>query len=431
MGDIDFISGVSHAAHNVFAFVFIDPKLLDRRDPHSEKNRDYVRDELTSSLEGLRTTFSDTEVDRIIDGALSSSPSVERRRLNVPGSVIIDPTNLSRTNRHSEANRHFIRGELDDHLDNLGHSMTDRQVDDIIDDALSAPSGTRRFAIRNLKVSVCLVNTQDEHSDSRREIATITSGIPRWRLRRVPGTDAIWDRAVGEHEGEHGNHTTLNFSTTKLSIIEEFRGDQQALQWLRANGHTDVAQALIDYRVLSAVHSPNAGHATGVALIAGDINKVNDSYVQAAEQMRARILQAVSREHGLGSERNAMRMFGYNPGRFIRTVERALARGEFRAAGTSPDLEDHVKAYIAAFRCQVSGITPPVPSGARASVDLESGSRSNLTIGEVSAPEFFASIADPDPAPIMADSDPALVSGESVRTPENAEISRTAGMKVV
>lgn len=431
MSDSDFIEGVNASARNVFAFVFIDPKLLDPRDPHSADNRNYVRGELSSALSDLRTTFPDAEVDRVIDGALSSSPSVERRRLNVPGSVSIDVADLDSRNKHSQANRDFIRGQLDGHISNLGRSMTDRQVDDIIDDALlSSPSGTGRFAIRNLKVNVCLVNTQAEHSDSKNELASIASGIRTARLRPVPGTNAIWDRATGEHEGEHGNRDTLTSPTTKLSIIEEVRGDLRALKWLRDNGHNDVAQALTDYRVLNAVHSSDASHATGVALIGSGVSAVNDDYVRAAEQMRSKILTAVSNEHNLGSERNALRMFEYNPGRFVRTVERALDRGEFRGGDASPELENHVRAYIEAFKRQVSGITPPVPSGARASVDLEGGSAPTLTIGGVTAPEFFASIADPDLVPqTVASNDPAL-SETSVRAPDAAVQARTVAVTV-
>lgn len=432
MSDTDFIEGVDAAARNVFAFVLIDPKLLDPRDPHSADNRNYVRGELSSALSDLRTTFSDAEVDRVIDGALSSAPSVERRRLNVPGSVSIDVSELDGRNKHSQANRDYIRGELEGHITNLGRSMTDRQVDDIIDDALlSSPSGTGRFAIRNLKVNVCLVNTQAEHSDSKNELASIASGIRVGRLRPVPGTNAIWDRATGEHEGEHGNRDTLSSPTTKLRIIEEVRGDLRAVQWLRNNGHNDVAQALTDYRVLNAVHSRDASHATGVALIGSGVSEVNDDYVKAAEQMRSKILQAVSNEHGLGSERNALRMFEYNPGRFVRTVERALARGEFSGGDASPELETHVQAYIEAFKRQVSGITPPVPSGARASVDLEGGSTPSLTIGGVTAPEFFASLADPNlvTQPTVASHDPAL-SETSVKAPDSVGQTRPVAVTV-
>lgn len=431
MSDLDFINGVNSTAKNVFAFVFIDPKLLDHRDTHSAANRDYVRNELVSALSGLRTFFSDAEVDRVIDGALASSPSVERRRLNVPGSIFIDPSRLDATNKHSQANRDYIRGELEGHLDNLGNSMTNTQVDDIIDDALlrSAPDA-RRYEIKNLKVSVCLVNTQDAHSDSKNELASISSGIRAGRLKPVPGTNAIWDHAAGVHEGVHGNRDTLSSPTTKQSIIEETLGDLQALKWLKDNGHNDVAQALADYRVLSAVHSSNAGHATGVALIAGGVSTVTDDYVQAAEQMRSKILQAVSNEHGLGSERNALRMFEYNPGRFVRTVERALARGEFKGGDASPDLEAHVKAYIEAFKRQVSGITPPVPSGARASVDLESGSTPALTIGGVTAPEFFASIADPSLVTQTAASNDPAPSETSMRASDVTGQTRAASFTV-
>lgn len=430
MGDIDFINGVNQAANNVFAYIFIDPKLLNHRDIHGTANRDYVREELLFGLTGLRTTVSDAEVDAVIDNALTSSPSVERRSVNVPGSVEIDPRRLDSKDPHSAANRDFIRGALNGHLANLGRSMTNAQLDGIIDNALRSPAGATSFQITNLQASVVLVNTQGANADSKNELASVTSGIRAGRLKAVPGTTAIWDRLAGEHEGEHGNRDTVNAPTLRDTIIEEARADLQSLQWLRANGHNDVAQALMDYRVLTAVHSPDASHATGVALIAGNVNGITNDYMFAARNMGGAILDAVSNEHDLGSRRNALRMVEYNPGRFIRTVERALDRGEFRGPGVSPDMEDHVKAYIAAFRRQVDGITPPVPSGARASVDLEGGSTPTLTIGGVTAPEFFASIADPDLAQTVASNDPTI-SEVGVRAPENAaDTTRAAGMKV-
>ncbi len=431
MGYVDFENGIRNSAQNFFSYIFIDPKLLDHGDIHGTANRDYVREQLVDSIGNLRTSFPDSELDRIIDGALTSSPSVERRMVNVPGSVVIDPTKLDSRSAHSAANRAFVRGELEGHISNLGNSMSNTQVDSIIDDALSSPAGTRRFEIRNLRVSVILVNALDENADSKNELASITSGVRSGRLKTVPGTDAIWDRAIGEHEGEHGNRTTISSPTTRQSILEEFRGDTTALRWLRANGHNDVAQALVDYRVLTAVHSFKADHATGVALIDNDISKITSDYVSAAEQMRSKVLNAVSNEHGLGSERNALRMVEYNPGRFIRTVERALARGEFKGGDASPDLETHVKAYIEAFRRQVDGITPPVPSGARASVDLENGTTPKLTIGGVTAPEFFASIADPAQAQVAVASNDAVFAETSVRAPaENPDTPKVAGMKV-
>ncbi len=431
MGDIDFINGVNQAANNVFAYVFIDPKSLDHRDIHSTANRDYVREELLFGLTGLATSVSTAEVDRVIDAALINSPSVGRWAINVPGSIEIDPRRLDSKDAHSAANRDFIRGALDGHLANLGRSMNNAQLDGIIDNALKAPAGAKSFQITNLQASFVVVNTQGANADSKNEIARVMSGIRADRLKTVPGTTAIWDRLVGEHEGEHGNRDNVNAPTLREIIVEEARADLQSLQWLRANGHNDVAQALMDYRVLSAVHSADATHATGVALIAGNVNGITNDYMFAARNMGAAILQAVSDEHGLGSERNALRMLEYNPGRFIRTVERALNRGEFSGPGVSPDMEDHVKAYIAAFRRQVDGITPPVPSGARASVDLENGTTPKLIIGGVTAPEFFASIADPAQAQAAVASNDAVFAETSVRAPaENPDPPKVAGMKV-
>lgn len=375
MGDVHFRGGVFSTADNVDAFVFFDPQLLDRKDPYSSKNIQLIRDSIDDIMEFVGQAATEAQIRNIIDSALESAPAAGRYRINVKG---IDPN--------------------------------------VVDDE---------------KFNVCFVTKQDVYSDSKNELAQITSGLRIGRLKPVPGTDAIWDQAVGAHEGRHCTQLSSPYSLPLATVLlRETGADLQALKWLKDKGYTDVSQAFTDYRVLSAVHSTKADHASGVALIADDVNKVTDDYVKAAEQMRSKVLQAVSNEHGLGSERNALRMVEYNPGRFIRTVERALARGEFRGPGTSPDLETHVKAYIEAFRRQVDGITPPVPSGAKASVDLDSGNGSRLTIGGVTAPEFFASIADPAQAQAAVASNEAVFADASVRAPaDNADQPRVAGMK--
>lgn len=374
MGDIDFRGGVFSTAGNDVGFVFFDPKSLDRSDRYSSENIQIIRDALENTVEYLGRATSEAEIKNVIDNALDSAPAASRLSINLRG---IDP--------------HVTGDEIH---------------------------------------KICFVVKQDWYSDSKNELAQIISGVRAGRLKPIPGTDAVWDQAVGTHEGRHCTQLSSSASL-RDTITKETGADLQALKWLQDNGHNDVAQAYVDYRVLTAVHSTKADHASGVALIAGDVNKVTDNYVKAAEQMRSAVLGAVSKEHDLGSERNALRMVEYNPGRFIRTVERALARGEFKGGDASPDLETHVKAYIEAFRRQVNGITPPVPSGARASVDLESGSKSALTIGGLGAPEFFASIAEPALAQTVVGSDP-LFPDASMRTlVESPDQPKVAGMKVV
>jgi hypothetical protein len=374
MGDVHFRGGVFSTAGNDVGFVFFDPKSLDRSDRYSAANIQIVRDAIENTVEYLGQAAPETEIKGIIDKVLDSAPAATRISINLKG---VDP--------------------------------------DVTDDEIHR---------------ICFVAKQDWYSDSKNELAQIISGVRSGRLKPIPGTDAIWDQAVGAHEGRHCAQLSVS-STLRDVITKETGADLQALKWLKENGHNTVAQAFVDYRVLTAVHSGKADHASGLALIANDVNKVTDDYVKAAEQMRLKVLNAVSNEHGLGSERNALRMVEYNPGRFIRTVERALDRGEFRGPGTSPDLEAHVKAYIEAFRRQVNGITPPVPSGARASVDLENGTKPNLTIGGVTAPEFFASIADPALAQAAVASNDAVFADASVRAPaENPDTPKVAGMKV-
>lgn len=342
MGDVHFRGGVFSTAGNQ-SFVFIDPQSLDRSDRYGAANLQLVRDAIDNSLEPAGRATSDAQIRAFIDAALDSAPAARGVRVNLKG---VDP------------------------------SITQDEI-----------------------VDVCVVFKQDFYSDTRQELAGISSGIRPGRLKPVPGTDAVWDQAVGAHEGRHCVQRSTS-TALKDVITRETGADLEAIKWLKDNGHKDVAAAYIDYRLLSEVHSTSPDHATGLALAGKGLADITDDYVKASQQMRTKILTAVSNEHELGSERNALRMVEYNPGRFIRTVERALARGEFRGGDASPDLETHVKAYIEAFRRQVDGITPPVPStpkvsGASASIDLESGGSATMTIGGVAPAAFFASLADP------------------------------------
>ncbi len=354
MSDVDFKLGIYENTTDVV--LFVDPNDLDRNAPYSNANISVVRNAINNHQDGLGTRLGQNDIEFMIRRALNKSPSA-------------------------------IPNELDERF------FTP-----------SAPAGETE--------SVCLVINQTHGRDDKLAIASATARMPSSLLKPPPGAEGVWDRAIGVHEGTHCNDTLDLSNLTHTDILlSELQGDLASVQWLKDNNHHDVAQALTDYRILGAAFDDDIRHATGFAINTnGHIQNIED-YVKAAEEVGSKMLQAVSDEHDLGSQKNALKLAGRNPGRFVRTIERAIERGEFKDEN-NPDLESHAQAYTQAFRRQVEGITPPVASqknitsfnqvdindikGGQISVDLASGDSASMTIGEVTASDFFASFAHPE-----------------------------------
>ncbi len=354
MSDMDFRVGVYENTND--AVLFIDPNDLDRSTPYSNANISAVRDALNNQQDGLGTRLGQNDIEYMIRRALNKSPSAIPKELD---------------------ERYFTP---------------------------SAPAGETE--------SVCLVINQTHGRDEKLAIASATARMPSSLLKPPPGPEGIWDRFIGVHEGTHCNDTLDLSNLTHTDILlSEIKGDLASMQWLKDNNHHDVAQAFTDYRILGAAFNDKIHHATGFAINTNGHIQNTEDYIKAVKEVGPRMLQAVSDEHDLGSQKNAQKMAGRNPGRFVRTIERAIERGEFKDEN-NPDLESHVQAYTQAFRRQVEGITPPVASqnnitsfnqvdlndikGGEISVDLAGGDSASMTIGEVTASDFFASFAHPE-----------------------------------
>lgn len=348
MGKVDFMGGVFTSADTDTIVVSIDPQTLDRGvNKYSASNIQIVRDALGFSVDNLGNSAPLTVIQSMIDGALDSTPAALPFEIDING---IDP------------------------------SVTAQEM-----------------------VKVCVVMEEDWYSDSKEEMVTILSGVPVDKLKNIPGSEALWDKAVGIHEGTHCERPQAPV-TVQDTLTDEVRADMNAVSWLRDNGHKDVAEALIDYRILGSVHKIDVVHADGMALQLGGTASITADYMTAAQSIRSQVLGVIRDEHGVGSLKNAEKYIAKFPKRCIETVEKALFNGEFKDA-QNPDLEIHVHAYTQAFRRQMNGVTPLPPivsvnlndiKGSYANVDLTGDGHVSMTIGEVSAPEFFASIADPN-----------------------------------
>lgn len=342
MSDVDYISGVGETTNK--PITFLDPNNLTSSNPHSAANITAMRNSLNSQHAGFGTRLSENDIKHLIDRALTRSPSAISHQ--VPGHLL-DPN-----------------------------------------------------AQQGQTIDSCLIVKQDSHSDSMQDIVHIASGTPINLLKPIPGTEAVWDKALGVHEGRHCVDPT---PTTIIGILEaETNGDSEAIQWLRNNGQDVVADALIDYRILGSVHKNDIVHANGFALQLGGQAAITTDYLKAAGSIRPEVLSVIRDEHDLGSLSNAEQYINKFPERCIKTVETALLNGEFQNPN-NPDLELHIHAYTQAFRRQMNGVTPLVASAnldeitnGHANVKLNNDGGATMTIGGVSASDFFASVSDPD-----------------------------------
>lgn len=344
MSDMDYIGGVFESTNKLITF--IDPNVLNISNPHSAANITAVRDTLNQQHAGFGTRLNQTAIISLIDRAINKSPSAVAHQ--IPENLVF-PT-----------------------------------------------------APQNQMIDTCLVIKQDSKSDDKVDIVGIASGTPVSLLKNIPGSEALWDKLLGVHEGSHcGDNPPVTVTDV---LIAETNGDMASIKWLKDSGHTDIAEALIDYRILGSVHKNDIVHSDGLALQLGGVSLIDADYMKAAQSIRLEVLGVIRDEHGLGSIANAQKYIGKFPKRCVETVEKALFNGEFKDA-QNPDLEIHVHAYTQAFRRQMNGVTPlpPIASvnlndikGSYANVDLTGDGPVSMTIGEVSAPEFFASIARPD-----------------------------------
>lgn len=357
MSDHDYIGGVFESTDRLITF--IDPNVLNMSNPHSAANITAVRDTLNQQQAGFGTRLNQTSITNLIDRAINKSPSAIARQ--VPENLF-DPT-----------------------------------------------------APRNQMIDTCLVVKQDFKSDDKADIVEKASGTPVSLLKNIPGSEALWDRLLGVHEGKHCED---NPPVTIMDVlIDETDADMASIEWLKNGGNTNVAEALIDYRILGSVHKNDIVHSDGFALQLGGVSLIDADYMKAAQSIRLEVLGVIRDEHGVGSIANALKYIGKFPERCVETVEKALFNGKFTDA-TNPDLEIQIHAYTQAFRRQMNGVAPlPKISsnvnsssndpktafvdindikGGEISVDLASGDSASMTIGEVNASDFFASFAHPE-----------------------------------
>lgn len=155
-----------------------------------------------------------------------------------------------------------------DRLKKNGMLPHDAQFEDVINDplfdkGLLALNKSYIFALR-IDDSTCLVGAPsflDKDAFLKKALGEM------YDPDKMPGTTEDWIDFVGRHEGEHCNHDTD--SDDAFSVLRsEYRSDVSGIKSLMDDEKYDVAQAVIDIRIIKNVFNADSAHATGVQLAA-------------------------------------------------------------------------------------------------------------------------------------------------------------------
>ncbi|MEZ5919509.1 MAG: hypothetical protein R3D66_06340 [Alphaproteobacteria bacterium] len=224
----------------------------------------------------------------------------------------------------------------------------------------------------------CLVQRLSEDYDEKEEIAVHISGIPLSRLKPVPGTNELWQSAVGIHEGAHCGHAHEGTLLTHQVLKHEIEADQETVNWLRESGLHDMAQALVDYRILAAVFKGNISHVSSLFITENrEPHILEEKHIIDVINLKTKIVDAVVAESGMKrfdvwdglgfelefkpeDEEQLVNETGFieNQNKILDTLEALLKRGAFDdTAHYSPHMKALIETFLGACNRQIEGRT--------------------------------------------------------------------------
>ncbi len=211
---------------------------------------------------------------------------------------------------------------------------------------------------------VCIYNPEQE-KDVIRNNVSLMSGVPFHLLKPLPGTQDQWRQFIDDHERQHCNHTHTQDPVARLNL--EIEADNAAIQKLRSQGQTQMAQAVLDLRIIGAVmDSRRIDHATGF-FIGSSTSVASQQDMNTIANLRSHMTEEVAKKLGVSRE-TADALFESDPKKFNQTVKELLKEGKFNSQ-SSPKEARFVQMYLDAFERRVNA-----PEGLRkkASLDVES-----------------------------------------------------------
>lgn len=314
--------------------------------------------------------------------------------------IFIDPKGLNGTPLDNPG---LLRDQLDAQLPGLADEMGPF-VDVLAEKSLVAGPFALPFEFQGEKY--CLINKPPHFLDEKHEmVEAFSNGLAS---PNAPGTDSLWNLAVGVHEGQHCNQAfneaAMAYPEKLPSIIlsAEADADRATIDYLQSIGADDMAQALKDYRAIRASADPE--HATSALVDRFGEIQATPEHLDAAMHLEVEMTFDVAERMGLEVDQ-AQRLLETNPRSFIQEVEKALGEGVY---DSRPELKRYVEDFTEGYRRQILDNQPirndfaypphqqfsSLPEGGTPSI-LRGDIRDQMQIGGVSASSFFASHADP------------------------------------
>lgn len=309
-----------------------------------------------------------------------------------------------------------MRRTIDAQLPGRSSHFTDAQIARLVESSIENGPFTRRYEFPEEQAPFAIVNLQGTGLDHRDEYMPLVADRELEVLSDIPGEDVYWDGFWGIHEGTHpnqpvfGEHTSPDESNADV-LSRELEADRAGLAWLRAKGQDDMAQALIDFRALSASVDPM--HAGIAVLDDTPGTQAGTEVYQAAAKFEGAMDFVVGQDLGL-SDADVTEMRLLREEEYAANVNRLLGQGAYDNVDPNPYMREFIEAYAGAVQRQITDrrvareLNPAAHEnenikkaetatieGGTPVVTLAEGDQATLTIGGVSAPQFFAAKADP------------------------------------
>jgi len=235
--------------------------------------------------------------------------------------------------------------------------------------------------------------------------AVMTSGLPAsLGLKELPGTSADWDQVIAEHEGRHISQKTdrPNVMETTNELTREASSDSFAMQNLKAQGKLDMAEAMLDIRMLKVIHADgeSADHATGYLIDPKDFSyrTPTDNDIGTLMSLKDTMIDAVAKQKGTGRDA-ATELLSTKPAEFSTTLKTAIAEGKVPKS-EGPTTIEFMNKYMDAVERRIEASPAPqvapsvAPTVAPTSPPPASDTRSQAPAQDDVAARGAALIAD-------------------------------------
>lgn len=269
----------------------------------------------------------------------------------------------------------LVREQLEKQVPGITRNMSDDNLGSLYDSSRSEGAFANNGVFKDPQTGaeMCLVNgiAKDfSHGQPILEKVGIVgnpdegSGFDARHMRPMPGSPETFAEMLGMHEGDHCNRVV---NMTDMRVLElEILADRTALGRLRERGDTEMSQAWIDFRALSAANGDTL-HATGIFLGDERFEGVNKDMLDAAKNFKDEMVADVADRLSI-TKNEAEKLRLDNPRAFRDEIEKSLAEGRFDDTGNKYT-KRYIEAYSGAVDRLVKDETPPLERAKVTAID--------------------------------------------------------------